>query len=560
MKTILTLLFVLPFAIQAQTFEGFETTDLVPTFQGSMLWKDNQLLVTGFTSVTTSSATTASNVYSKNSLGAFAIEHSFAGVQGGFFDSYDGTFGISYVEIGGDVDGNEFGTLRVRNAAGGYDDVSIIPLRQATGFSADLDGDGDRDIWSEGRDASNIVRRCVYENINGVINPTPVKNVTDNACDLGDAVYADTDNDGDLDVLTTGQNQTSGHLDAILWRNDGAFNFSPITDAFSGGPQAPWVSISAQVLVDIDNDGNKDAIIMGTLGACCGEILYSYLGDGDNHFTFFQQIGEALRGDLATDDVDGDGDKDLYVLAYDVSANSKRVNLFLNNGSGTFTLDTTNNFDDVDNGMIAVIDLDEDGRNDFLYMGDAGSIPISNPQVRAYRNTTCITFYRDLDGDGHGDPTSSTTSCVGQPTGYVLDNTDTDDADPCVPVNPPGYTGHDGENSIWRNADCDDDSYLNGLEYDMGTDPYDPTDFPLGIADNNLFETIVIFPNPTDGLLRIKDDNKTVELVTIYDTLGRLLLQIQYRELIDLSSFPSGLYLIEMRKGNQSMTKKIIKK
>ncbi|WP_146819056.1 MopE-related protein, partial [Flavobacterium noncentrifugens] len=40
-----------------------------------------------------------------------------------------------------------------------------------------------------------------------------------------------------------------------------------------------------------------------------------------------------------------------------------------------------------------------------------------------------VTYYRDADGDTFGDALVSTTSCTGQPAGYVTNNTDCDDTD-----------------------------------------------------------------------------------------------------------------------------------
>ncbi len=50
---------------------------------------------------------------------------------------------------------------------------------------------------------------------------------------------------------------------------------------------------------------------------------------------------------------------------------------------------------------------------------------------------TPATFFQDADGDGFGDPTVRVLACT-QPTGFVLDGTDCDDANPAVN---PGVAG-----------------------------------------------------------------------------------------------------------------------
>ena len=82
--------------------------------------------------------------------------------------------------------------------------------------------------------------------------------------------------------------------------------------------------------------------------------------------------------------------------------------------------------------------------------------------------TTVSTWYRDDDGDGYGLSTSSTTSAT-QPTGYVSDSTDCDDAS--AAINPVATETCDGFDN-----DCDgtsDEEFTTGLLYlDLDADGY----------------------------------------------------------------------------------------
>ncbi|MBX2927424.1 MAG: putative metal-binding motif-containing protein, partial [Saprospiraceae bacterium] len=70
----------------------------------------------------------------------------------------------------------------------------------------------------------------------------------------------------------------------------------------------------------------------------------------------------------------------------------------------------------------------------------AGPVSLADPS---------FTWYRDMDGDGFGNPAVTQTACL-QPTGYVADNTDCDDNDP---LEFPGQ--------VWY-ADLDNDGYSSG--------------------------------------------------------------------------------------------------
>ncbi len=74
---------------------------------------------------------------------------------------------------------------------------------------------------------------------------------------------------------------------------------------------------------------------------------------------------------------------------------------------------------------------------------------------------TFITYYADADADGFGNNAVSSTTCDGAPAGYIMDNTDCDDAALL-------YTDNDGDSfgagaavacGVYNNSDCDDANY-----------------------------------------------------------------------------------------------------
>lgn len=75
-------------------------------------------------------------------------------------------------------------------------------------------------------------------------------------------------------------------------------------------------------------------------------------------------------------------------------------------------------------------------------------------------NCNCIGL-ATADADGDGIPN----------TQEAMDGTDYNDA--CDPIQNTGYTGYDANNSIWQNANCDNDDINNALEIILGSDPYD---------------------------------------------------------------------------------------
>lgn len=67
-----------------------------------------------------------------------------------------------------------------------------------------------------------------------------------------------------------------------------------------------------------------------------------------------------------------------------------------------------------------------------------------------------------------------------------------------------------------------------------------------------------IYPNPTQGQIRISTDEKIINIMC-YDLLGKLIKSKQYSSTFDVSSLPSGTYILSILTENQQITEKLIK-
>lgn len=58
-----------------------------------------------------------------------------------------------------------------------------------------------------------------------------------------------------------------------------------------------------------------------------------------------------------------------------------------------------------------------------------------------------------------------------------------------------------------------------------------------------------VYPNPTDGLLHIRNDQQNVKNIMLYDVFGKLLLSESVNDasgVVNMSQYPSGVYLLKM--------------
>jgi hypothetical protein len=83
----------------------------------------------------------------------------------------------------------------------------------------------------------------------------------------------------------------------------------------------------------------------------------------------------------------------------------------------------------------------------------------------------------------------------------------------------------------------------------------------LEVDEHNLSDNLAIYPNPTSGMVHIKNKANSSFSVKVYDAFGKRVTQFQNIDKIDLSRLTSGLYLLKLIDSEtlKTITHKIIK-
>jgi hypothetical protein len=259
---------------------------------------------------------------------------------------------------------------------------NLTQLSYSSLILGDIDNDGKLDLITTGRDGDGR-RTFVYLN-NGTsfIESSQWQNSLTDVTG-GCAALGDIDNDGDLDLGLCGDMTAVPYQTTKIYVNNGT---SFVEDSIWKGDLTAMGDCQLS-FSDFDNDGDLDINLIG----CCDKHI-SYRNNG-SRFTEFQTyvvvggpFGGIYDGSISMGDYDNDGDLDIVS-----SGNEKYTTLYTNNGSGSFS----DYYSDPESHILNLwydpsvvwIDLDNDTDLDLILMGHDGSVV----QAKVYLSNRSLT-------------------------------------------------------------------------------------------------------------------------------------------------------------------------
>jgi hypothetical protein len=81
-----------------------------------------------------------------------------------------------------------------------------------------------------------------------------------------------------------------------------------------------------------------------------------------------------------------------------------------------------------------------------------------------------------------------------------------------------------------------------------------------GIAELIEDKNMIVYPNPTSGMIKIISNASKEAVYEIFDILGNVILKQQDLHEADLSSYAKGMYFIRITDNGDSYTKRIVVK
>ena len=454
------------------------------------------------------------------------INFTLADPQPDLIEVYGGSFASGDIDNDGDQDlimtGQSPATaLYLNDGNGGFTEVTdiTIPNRVFDGVTefGDLDGDGDLDLYISGNNDGagiGVFTRIYLNDGTGVF--TQLSNPLLPQFQGTGAAIEDIDGDGDLDIIISAEDENS-QIVADTYLNDGNANFTP-----SGSTTFTPVKFAAVAFIDVENDGDKDVIISG-IQANDNHLTRLYLNDGSGNYsvdtnTNFENLA---ADDIDVADTDNDGDIDILMSGLNDPFEVRTI-LYLNDGVGQFTELTGTNIQQTFAGANAIADLDNDGDQDILTVGSQeGGLP----------NIFNI-VYENL-GNNEFEPVIT---LGGEYIAQCLIDDFNGDELPDIIIQ--GFV--DKTSFYWNTSET------------------------LSISDvQDNFTILEVYPNPSNNVINIISENE-LQKIELYSMTGRLIFKTDLNAnnyALDIANYPIGTYFLRaFSQDNDPIHAKIVKK
>jgi len=243
--------------------------------------------------------------------------------------------------------------------------------------TADIDNDGDFDIVVSGEIGGPTVKSAIFLNNAGTYTLQGAENVIVPG-HFADIKFGDIDGDGDLDVIFNGN--SSGAMGKGIAMNDGAGVFTRTTMDVTNA------TISCG-FADFDNNGLLDYYVIGNGTSNMGTVFFQ---QADGTFTKDQSSFTGLNlvdPEVTILDFNNDGFIDMFINAWDDNAKTRFSAILINDGFGKFEVLAQPNLIRKGFGSATWGDVDGDGWLDLLLNGDGGTDGEGSSDIyRLYKN------------------------------------------------------------------------------------------------------------------------------------------------------------------------------
>jgi len=431
------------------------------------------------------------------------------------FADIDGDSDLDLLIIG-DISGSFIAELFRNDGLGGYTLIAGTPftgVERGDAVFGDVDGDTDLDVIIAGDDGPGQITKLYLNDGTGAFTES-VTHSFSGVRGTSALALADVDGDTDLDLMLSGWDGSTRVTE--LHTNNGTGVFTLV----AGTPFSAFDGVTID-FADVDGDTDLDVLLTGKEHVSAVGQTELYLNDGSGVFTLDATTTfTGLRTcDVQFGDIDGDTDLDVIISGWNESAGITEI--YKNNGSGVFTIDATASFSGFRTPSLDLVDIDNDSDLDVLICGKQEASLLAETEL--YLN------------DGSGNFTITTDTFLGTRSGDIA-SADIDG---------------DGDNDViisgWDETARNIKLYTNDL-------------IVLGVEESLLSE-VAIYPNPTNGLIKVSTkNNQLINNIQVFDLLGKTVKDVKVNNnSVDISSLSSGVYLLRLDSENVSIIKRIVK-